>query len=157
MISRKEDFSYLLDELNNISSQFYFKNGEIVDLNGEIIKDNSIINKIQFYLLYSYAFQNNDTDNFCANKDIMDHDLYQATILGSYDMFNCVINTFLKEYQLYGDIGTKNIVYFPYEKVFKFLLGIDNDRYEFSTSPKTIVANYLNTVFELEDCKKRVK
>ena len=159
MISQREDYSYLLDELSKISGMYRLYYGKIVDLNGEEFKDETIKDKVEFYILYSYAYQKND-GHWGINEDVFDGDYYQAMILCSYNMFNYLINIFLKEYQVYGDIGTGNISYFPYEKAANYLLGIaeaEENMHSTSEVSKEITINYLNSVFDLKDYKKRVK
>ena len=159
MISRKEDYSYLLNELGKYSNNFKLLDGKIVDNNGKEFEDESIVTKIKFYLLYANAYKYND-DNSFRDEDILDGDYYQGLILCSYDMFNYLINVFIKEYQVYGDIGTGNVIYYPYQKMADYLIGKNfvGDHYYFQPEQaKETVIDYIKTVFDLENCKRRVK
>ena len=147
---KREDYSYLLDELSDIVYGYRYKYGVLVDKNDEPVSDD-INKKNGFYLLYNHAYCFADDTN---TESTVREDYEPFFILKSYDMFNFLINTMLMEYQVYNDVGTGKVNYFPYEKMAEYLFS--GEEHEYNDTKKTII-DYLTTVFDLEDCKKRVK
>ena len=153
MISKKEDYSYLLDDLRSISYNYYLNyNGDIINKNGKIEKDDRIKLCVDFYALYCMAYKKmNDIKEKSPKKNIDRETIIRA--LASYEIFNYLINICIAEYRLYGDIGTGIVSYIPYEPLFDFFFE-DNCRKE------TLVKylnNELDNVLNDENTKKRVK
>ena len=63
MVAKKEDYSYLLDDLRNISEEYRWDAiGRIVDKEGKEQDDDYIVNKTDFYMYYTYAYRALDYD-----------------------------------------------------------------------------------------------
>ena len=150
MNSKREDYSYLLDELSSIVYGYRCKEGVLVDENDEPVSDD-INKKDAFYLLYNHAYTYADT---YATEDTVGDDYEPFFVLKSYDEFNFLINTMLREYQVFNDVGTGKVSYYPYEKMAEYLFS--GEEYEFNDTKKTII-NYLETVFDLEENKRGYK
>ena len=109
MISKREDYSYLLDTtITDICSSYYLKDGEVIDdYDNEPVSDKRIINIAKFFSYYCMAYEKFEKkkDN---NQSLPDSTLV-IRALGSYGIFNSLINNCLGEYRVYGDIGTGNV------------------------------------------------
>ena len=154
MISKRQDYSYLLDELRNISHQYSlnFDYG-IIDKNGEIQHDEHITTKFKFYMIYCLAYKKMDETKEKKSKEcVIDKETIDRA-LASYGMFNYLVNTCIAEYRIYDDIGTGKVSYIPYEPLANFFFENDYRR--------EVLINYLNNeldyVFSDENGKKRVK
>ena len=148
MISKKEDYSYLLDDLGEVSNNYSWNNkGEVVDLNNVVCEDSEIELKIRFFTLYSLAYRYNDSEEENTLPEMTN--AYKERILSSYNIFNYFINTCLCEYRIYNDLGTGKVMYYPYQKIADFFFG--------TKELKSLVLDYLKSEIELEECKKRVK
>ena len=150
MYPKRDNYNYLLDELGSIVYGYRYKDGRRVDKEGNPVSDEINI-KDSFYLLYNHAYCYADD----PSVELTVGDDYEPFyILKSYDEFNFLINTMLMEYRVFNDVGTGKVSYFPYEKMAEYLFS--EEKYENDNTKKTII-DYLTTVFDLEDCKKRVK
>lgn len=114
MVSKKEDYSYLLDELREVSKYYYWdKIGRIVDIDGNEQFDDDIVIKTDFYTEYCFAYkamdEYNETVKTKINREFIDR------ALTSYGAFNYFINTCIAEYRVYSDIGTGKVSYIPYQ------------------------------------------
>ena len=148
MISKKGDYSYLLDELKEFYNNYQLTmDDKIFDLNGEEQTDYEITTKLRFARTYCLAYAVVDTID---TKEIPKKSKeYIERVFGSYGMFNYFINTCLGEYRIYEDIGTGKVNYYPYQLLADFFFGLD--------LMKNILIDYLKIEFEKEDCKTRVK
>ena len=130
MISRRENYSYLLDKLRNIYDNL--NNGSREK------KDERIIASMNFCYLYCLAYKalkTNNTDTFDKKKN------YYELALSDYNTFNSFVNNCVKEYKLYSDVGTGEMVYIPYQ--------ILADSFFENDTSKAILMDYLN--IELSD------
>ncbi len=119
------DYSYLLDNLKQVASHYYFNNeGLIVSYDGRVEKDFRIVINAEFYNLYRRAYKELmekgcDCKISENNRDLVNH------MLMDYDKFNYFINTCIGEYQLYNDIGTGKVSYIPYQSLADFFFKND--------------------------------
>ena len=139
MKNERYDFSYLLDNLKNTFNNFRmgidhvlytisYKNNKMdkddtgYNKNGEI--DNSIenINGIRFSLLYCLAYRTLYTMDSIDPIDNM-NEYYINKALNDYVVFNSFMNNCVGEYNVYGDIGTGNIIYAPYESLASYIFS----------------------------------
>lgn len=152
MISKKEDYSYLLDELRSTSYRYYWDTiGRVVNKDREEQTDESIISSTDFYMTYCIAYlMMEKKDN---NVEIKIDRAFMDRALTSYGAFNYLINTIISEYRVYGDIGTGKVSYIPYQQMADYLF--------LNEDIKTIVMEYLknklNYIFDEEKSKVRVK
>ena len=145
MISNRQNYSYLLDNLKEIANTNYY------NLDNDEIDSESIIIYSKFYQYYVYAYaymlRVRDKKVSLFNRDMVDR------ALSNYGVFNYFINTCIGEYSIYDDIGTGKIVYAPYQPIADFFFE-NEDR-------KEVLMNYLKKelyqVFNQEKPIKRVK
>ena len=150
MVSRKEDYSYLLDDLREISQEYHWDVvGRVVDNNGVEQNDEVIITKTDFYMGYCFAYR-----AFEQSKDNTPIKVDRAFIeraLSSYGAFNYLINTCLGEYRVYNTVGTGKVSYVPYQALADHIFNYD--------LLKDSLINYLkqelSNVFEEENTYKK--
>ena len=148
MISKRHNCRDLLDKLIFISENYSINNGIIIDNNGEEIKNENIITRIKFYVLYSLAYKNliESIDNI--KIDNMSKQYANSVLLNS-GVFNSFINNCISEYNMYGKIGTGYISYIPYSPLADYIF--ENEE------RKAIVYDYLNIEMqEYIDCQQKV-
>lgn len=153
MVAKKEDYSYLLDDLRNISEEYHWDAiGRIVDKEGKEQDDDYIVNKTDFYMYYTYAYRALDYDKD-SNKAVKVDRAYIERALTSYGAFNYFINTCVGEYRIYGEIGTGNVTYVPYQPLADYFFNDEGN--------KEILLDYLyqelGYIFKDETNKRRVK
>lgn len=153
MVSRRNDYSYLLNNLNLMAENYHINdNGLVVNLNNEEEKDGYVILNTQFYTLYCMAYkrfievvENVNIDYF--NKGIIDR------ALSDYRTFNSFINNCICEYLMYDKIGTGYISYFPFKPLADFIME--------NSENKKVLTDYiiceLEKLAKLEQEKERVK
>ena len=149
MISKKVDCSSLLDELRDISNNYYMNNnGEIINKDGEIVNDEEIISKTKLYILYCMAYKVIDEANKKESIKVIDK-AFITRALTSYGMFNYFINVCLGEYRIYDDIGTGMVSYVPYQPLADFFF--END------FRKEILLDYLKKKLDVKEDQKKNK
>ncbi len=147
MVSKRCDYSYLLDELRSISNEYHLNvNGKVVNNNGEEKDDSRLIANIKFYIVYCMAYRFADS---VYNENKENNSINRA--LTNYGMFNSFVNNCLGEYRIYGDIGTGNVKYVPYQALADFFFE-NNVR-------KDLLKDYLNCELEniLSDKNSKIK
>ena len=153
---KREDCSYLLDEMSTIYENARFKDGMLIDKDDNHVSAD-VDNKFSFYLLYMETYREIDDPSIEAT---VREDYEPFYIAKSYNMFNTIINILLMEYQVYGDINTSKVNYYPYEKAIDYLFRGEYGKYaveEILEARKATIINFLESVFNLKDCKRRVK
>lgn len=137
MVLRREDYSYLLDNLRDIAYNYYlYYNGDIIGKDGKVKTDERLKTCVKFYMLYCLAYKNMmDMQENNPNKYIDRETIIRA--LASYDMFNYFINTCVGEYCIYDEIGTGMVTYNPYQPLADFFFEDE--------SRKESLMNYLNS------------
>lgn len=154
MISKRQDYSHLLDNLRNISHQYSLNfDYDVIDKNGVLQQDERIVNSFKFYMLYCMAYKRMDEIKENNSKEcVMDKETINRA-LASYGMFNYLINTCIAEYRIYGDIGTGRVSYIPYESVADFFF---ENAYR-KEMLKNFFNNELASILNDENIKKRVR
>ena len=145
MISKIRDYTCLLTKLREIANTKYF------EIDRDEIDNDTFITYSMFcqYYCYAYAYllKVRDNKDYLIDRNLVD----QA--LNSYTIFNYFINTSVKEYMLYDDIGVGKITYAPYQPLADFFFETDDK--------KEILMRYLrkelSDVFKKKDEKRRVK
>ena len=145
MITKNEDYTYLLTKLREIANTKYF------ELDRDEIDNDTFVTYSMFCQYYCYAYANllkmRDNKEYLIDRNLVD----QA--LTSYQIFNYFINLCTHEYMIYDDIGTGNITYMPYQPLADFFFE--------NKDKKEILMRYLrkelSNVFGKEVIKKRVK
>ena len=131
MISKKNNYNYLLDSLRDMTIDYYIKR----DNNLEVFANSTIM----FSSIYCLAYRN--MHGVVGEMDNKKKQEYTYYALNDYGTFNSFINNCVNEYRMYNDIGTGNVLYIPYQELADFFF---NDVYY-----KSILKNYVIT--QLED------
>ncbi len=153
MSFKKQDYSYLLDNLRDLSRVYSLDlTGEVINKDGQVENNERVKNSLKFDILYCMAYRKMDTYREKNPSNTFDRQTVDRA-LASYGMFTYFINTCVGEYGIYDDIGTGEVTYIPYQPLADFFFE-DETR-------KEILMNYLRdelkNVFENESDKKRVK
>ena len=152
MISKKVDCSSLLDELRDISYNYYMNTkGEVIDKDGNVQDDEHINIKTKFYILYCMAYKALDEMNKQESLSKIDRQFIDRA-LTTYGMFDYFINVCIAEYRIYDEIGTGIVTYLPYKPLADFFFE--------NNARKMILFNYLKSEIlslEEENSKRRVK
>ena len=118
MVKEKYDYSLLLDSLRNIFSNYNLTiYGEVVNRNGDRVRNNQIIANTRFGVLYGLAYRKLIVSQDDSTKD----KLQSIWALTDYSIFNSFMNNCLNEYSIYGDVGTGNILYVPYQELATYI------------------------------------
>ena len=118
MVKKRYDYSLLLDSLRNIFDNYGMTiHGEVVNKNGDSVRNNQIIANMQFGVLYTLAYKQMMIDRKNEIK-FVDSNVWALT---DYNIFNSFMNNCLNEYSIYSDIGTGNVLYVPYQEIAKFI------------------------------------
>ena len=142
MISKRHDFSDLLNKLKFISENYYINDkGIVISKNGDEVKDENIITSINFYILYSLAYKKmiEIVDNVKIDSAINIE--YINFVLSKSGVFNSFINNCISEFNMYEKIGTGYISYIPYKPLADYIF--ENEK------RKSILYDYLN--IEMKD------
>ena len=108
MVKERYDFSSLLNIL-----QYAYKSYKI-DQEGNVINEFSVVEhniRVIAYVKFSYLY-------YQAYGCVLD-------AFTDYVAFNSFMNNALNEYAIYGDIGTGNILYFPYQNIADYIFNDD--------------------------------
>lgn len=149
----KKDYSYLLDNLYLISGNYYLNSeGKIVSKSGRIETDPRMIINAEFYILYRKAYRSLIEEG--SNYSIKDNNINLVEHMSAdYNRFNYFINLCISEYNMYDDIGTGKVNYFPCQPLADFFFKND--------VKKGILRAYLNSELKAdlnkEQDKRRVK
>lgn len=121
MISKRNDYSFLLDDLKETAEKYYVNDyGRVVDIDDKLVDDERIILNTKFYTLYCMAYKHlvEAIDNYPID-DAMDEGFVKRA-LSDDNVFNSFINNCVSEYKIYNSVGTGYIMYFPYNLVSDF-------------------------------------
>ena len=146
MINKKNDYSDLLDVLKYAYENYKFtKDGSVINSYGKEEKNNKLIINVKFSYLYCLAYKKMIISNGLKNNDS------SILALTDYNTFNSFMNIFLNEYQIYSDICTGKVLYFPYQDLAAFILE--------DIIHKNLLFDYLNcelpNIFKKEKTKKK--
>ena len=126
MVKERHDYSLLLDILRYAHDNYKFtKDGSVINNYGKEEKNSKLITNVKFSYLYCLAYK----------KMIINNDS-NILALTDYSTFNSFMNICLNEYKIYSDIGTGNILYFPYQDLAAFIFE--------DISRKKLLFDYLN-------------
>ena len=137
MISKRNDYSFLLDDLKATAEKYYVNNyGRVVDIDDKLVNDETIILNTKFYTLYCMAYKNlaEAIDNYPIDNAMNEEFIKRA--LSDIDVFNSFINNCVSEYNMYNSVGTGYIMYFPY--------GLLSDFFFKNMIRTRILTQYLN-------------
>lgn len=130
MISKRENYNYLLDNLREVTEEYYTKK----DINEEVYST-SIVMFSQLYCL-AYRYKNGIVGQ--VSNDKKNEFAYYA--LNDYNTFNSFINNCVNEYRMYNELGTGKVLYVPYQELADFFFS---DNYY-----KSVLTNYLRSELE---------
>ncbi len=153
MISKRNDFSHILDDLF-IASQNYNLNsdGVVVNHDNQEIKDDSVIYNTKMYTLYCMAYKEvAELRDGCPIKNINND--FIKRVLTDYDTFNSFVNNCIVEFNMYNGVGTGNISYFPNDALAKYFFSDINRTMFLDNYLCVVLKDYLNN----ELVNKRVK
>ena len=109
MVKERYDYSSLLNILEYAFHNYKIdQNGNVINKFNVVEHNKRVIAYVRFGYLYYQAYGFNDN----AFTD--------------YLAFNSLMNNCLNEYAIYSDIGTGNILYFPYQSIANYIF--DDDR-----------------------------
>ena len=135
MYPKTHDYSFLLDDLRIAYNNYYLNQDDtLVDNNNKKIEDRKLAINLKFSLLYCLCFKK----LYEIHKDkTVNPNEYIFQALTNYHIFNSFMNICIREYQMYGDVGTGKVVYYPYEQIIHFFT-IDYEK-------KNMLKAYLNS------------
>lgn len=107
MISLNKDYSYLLDKIR-----------EEVNRNPLNVR----LDDNEYGLYYTFAYNYFYAYIYLLEKrNIPVGDNIRDVIFSDYNTFNSFINNCVKEYEMFDEIGTGKVTYFPYQELADFL------------------------------------
>lgn len=131
MVSRVEDYGYLLNELKELVLANPLKTN---------LSEEEFVIKSVFAINYFHAYL------YMLNKrgKQINANTIKRDVFSDYQTFNSLMNNFAKEKEMYDDIGTGEMIYFPNHELVEYFF---NER-------MNALKNYLDIVFKQ---KTRVK
>ncbi len=156
MITNENDYSSLLENLRYVYNNYFIdEKGIISDNDFKEYNDQKLAINLKFILLYCSCFKKIYIVKYGSEMIGPRDYIFQA--LTNTSIFNSFMDICIREYQMYGDIGTGNTMYYPYDQMANFLfINYDN---------KKIIKAYLDSEMDniiniqngLQESKKLTK
>ena len=123
---KRKEYLEELRNLRTVAENLKVDNNSIlVDKNGEVEKNEGNIIRMKFCILYVLAYKK--FLESIDNKGTFEvNDGFVERVLSDYNIYRSIINNSIVEYNMYNQIGTGNISYFPYQVLANSLFNEKN-------------------------------
>ena len=151
MMSKRKDFSYLLEKFRNVYENYHVdRHGVIVDKNHEILMNQNTLSCVYFCNLYCEAYREfAKLVDYTRNNKMVDDSNYKGKefvnrVLSDDKVFNSFMNNLIIEYKMYDQVGTGKISYTPFSVISDYIF----ENYERTYIIYAFLKNELKNVIE---------